>query len=115
LGVTANRVGEAVEVLPGASSLPEGEEIVLFTASNLKNLDRERRDQVDLQMPSFLPGDKDVDAEDLFSAWWASDSSCAGLVTRPSNRPAESKWPQKLVLDALFEILPLQVFCLKLA
>ena len=45
--------GEAVEVLPGASSLPEGQEVVLFTSSDLKNLDRERRAEVDLQMPSF--------------------------------------------------------------
>ncbi len=40
--------------------------MVLFTASDLKNLDRERRDEVDLQMPSFLRGDEDEDAEDLF-------------------------------------------------
>jgi hypothetical protein len=66
MSVTVKRVGEAVEVLQGASSLPEGEEIVLFTASDLINLDRERRNQLDLQMPSFLRGDEDEDAEDLF-------------------------------------------------
>ena len=66
MSVTVKRVGEAVEVLQGASSLPEGKEVVLFTASDLKNLDRERRDEVDLQMPSFLRGDEDEDAEDLF-------------------------------------------------
>jgi hypothetical protein len=65
MSVTLKRVGEAVEVLQGASSLPEGQEVVLFTASDLKNLDRERRDEVDLQMPSFLRGDEDEDAEDL--------------------------------------------------
>jgi hypothetical protein len=59
-------VGEAVEVLQGASSLPEGEEIVLFTASDLINLDRERREEVDLQMPSFLRGAEDEDADELF-------------------------------------------------
>jgi len=66
MSVTVKRVGEAVEVLQGASSQPEGEEIVLFTASNLINLDREGRNQLDLQMPSFLRGDEDEDAEDLF-------------------------------------------------
>ena len=66
MSVTVKRVGEAVEVLQGASSLPEGEEIVLFTASDLINLDRERRNQLDLQMPSFLRGDEGQDAEDLF-------------------------------------------------
>jgi hypothetical protein len=66
MSVTLKRVGDAVEVMQGASSLPEGEEIVLFTASDLKNLDRGRRDEVDLQMPSFLRGDEDEDAEALF-------------------------------------------------
>jgi hypothetical protein len=66
MSVTLKRVGDAVEVMQGASSLPEGEEIVLFTASDLKNLDRGRLDEVDLQMPSFLRGDEDEDAEDLF-------------------------------------------------
>jgi len=53
-------------VLQGASSLPEGEEIVLFTASDLIDLDRERREEVDLQMPSFLRGAEDEDAAELF-------------------------------------------------
>jgi hypothetical protein len=66
MSVTLKRVGDAVEVMEGASSLPEGEEIVLFTASDLMDLDRGRRDEVDLQMPSFLRGDEDEDAEDLF-------------------------------------------------
>jgi len=64
--VTVRRVGEAVEALQGASSLPEGEEIVLFTASDLINLDRERREEVDLEMPSFLCGAEDEDAGELF-------------------------------------------------
>ena len=66
MSVIVKRVGEGVEVLQGASSLPEGEEIVLFTASDLIDLDRERREEVDVQMPSFLRGAEDEDAEDLF-------------------------------------------------
>ena len=66
MSVTVKRVGEAVEVLQGASSLIEGKEIVLFTASDLIDLDRERREEVDLQMPSFLRGAEDEDAEELF-------------------------------------------------
>ena len=54
------------QVQEGASSLPEGEEIVLFTASDLIDLDRERREDVDLQMPSFLRGSEDEDADELF-------------------------------------------------
>ena len=66
MSVSVKRVGEPVEVLQGACSLPEGEEIVLFTASDLIDLDRERREEVDLQMPSFLRGAEDEDAEELF-------------------------------------------------
>ncbi len=47
MGVTLKHVDEAVKVLQGESSLPEGQEIMLFTVSDLKNLDRERRDEVD--------------------------------------------------------------------
>ena len=63
---TVKCVCEPVEVLQGASSLPEGEEVVLFSASELNNLDRMRREEVDLQMPSFLRGADDEDAEELF-------------------------------------------------
>ena len=66
MSVTVKRVGEAVEVLQGASSLPEGQELVLSTASDLIDLDRERREDVDLQMPSFLRGSEDEDADELF-------------------------------------------------
>ena len=66
MSVTLKRVCEAVEILQGTSSLPEGQEVVLFSASDLKHLDRERREEVDLRMPSFLRGAEDEDAEDLF-------------------------------------------------
>jgi len=66
MSVTVKRMGEAVEVLQGASSLPEGQELVLSTASYLIDLDRERRVVVDLQMPSFLRGAEDEVAEELF-------------------------------------------------
>ncbi len=39
---------------------------MLFTASDLIDLDRERREEVGLQMPSFLRGAEDEDAEELF-------------------------------------------------
>ena len=53
-------------MLQGANTLPEGQEVVLFTAADLIDLDRGHREEVDLQMPSFLRGDEDEDAEDLF-------------------------------------------------
>ena len=66
MSVTLKIVGEAVEVLQVTNSLPEGQNVVPLTASDLKNLDRERLDEMDVQMPSFLRGDEDEDAEDLF-------------------------------------------------
>lgn len=63
---TLKRVCDALEVLQGTSSLPEGQEVVLLSASDLNNLDRMRREEVDLQMPSFLRGADDEDAEELF-------------------------------------------------
>jgi hypothetical protein len=66
VSVTLKIVGEAVEVLQVTNSLPEGQNVVPLTASDLKNLDRERLDEMDVQMPSFLRGDEDEDAEDLF-------------------------------------------------
>ena len=66
MSVTLKRVGEAVEVLQGASSLPEGQEVLLFTASDLIDLDRERRQEVDLQMLSFLRGAEGEVTEELF-------------------------------------------------
>jgi hypothetical protein len=66
MSVTVKRVGRALEVLQGANTLPEGQEVVLFTLADLIDLDRGHREEVDLQMPSFLRGDEDEDAEDLF-------------------------------------------------
>ena len=66
MSVTVKRVGKAVEVMQGASCLPEGQEVVLFTVSDLLNLERDRREEVDLQMPSFVRGDEEVDVEVLF-------------------------------------------------
>jgi len=65
MSVTVKCVGEVLDVPQVASSLSGGQEVGLFTASNLKNLELDRCEEVDLQMPSFLCGDEDEDAEDL--------------------------------------------------
>lgn len=64
--ITVKRTGRAVEVLEGASVLPEGEEVRLYTAADLQQLARDRRLEVDLQMPSFLRGEEDEDAAEIF-------------------------------------------------
>ncbi|MEB3258841.1 MAG: hypothetical protein VKN83_11080 [Cyanobacteriota bacterium] len=66
MSVKIKRIGTDLQVLAGVETLPEGEMIELFTAEEISALDRERREWFQLQMPSFLRGDEDEDARDLF-------------------------------------------------
>ena len=66
MSLTIKRLGAAVHVLNGAETLPEGEEVELFTANELSNLQLERREWLNMQMPSFIRGDEDDNAEDIF-------------------------------------------------
>lgn len=66
MSLTIKRVGTAVRVLQGAETLPDGEAVQQFTADELEVLQRERREWLDLQMPSFIRGDEDEDASDIF-------------------------------------------------
>jgi hypothetical protein len=40
--------------------------VQLFTGEELQGLEQERRAMLDLQMPSFIRGDEDEDAGELF-------------------------------------------------
>jgi len=40
--------------------------VELFTANELSDLQLERRDWLNIQMPSFIRGDEEENAEDLF-------------------------------------------------
>jgi hypothetical protein len=53
VSITIKRTGTAVHVLEGAHTLPDGTPVQLFTGQ-------------ELQMPSFIRGDEDEDAEELF-------------------------------------------------
>ena len=66
MSLTIKRLGTSVHVLNGAQMLPEGEEVELFTANELSDLQLERRDWLNIQMPSFIRGDEEENAEDLF-------------------------------------------------
>jgi len=66
MSLTIKRVGTDLEVLSGLETLPEGETLELFTARELSALQRERMEWLQLQMPSFLRGDEDEDANVLF-------------------------------------------------
>ena len=66
MSITIKRTGTAVHVLEGAHTLPEGKPVQLFTGKELQGLELERHDMLDLQMPSFIRGDEDEDAGELF-------------------------------------------------
>lgn len=66
MSITIKRTGTAVHVLEGAHTLPEGEPVQLFTGKELQGLELERRDMLDLQLTSFIRGDEEEDAGELF-------------------------------------------------
>ena len=66
MSLTIKRLGDAVHVLNGVETLPEGEEVELFTANELLDLQLERREWLNMQIPSFIRGDENENAEDLF-------------------------------------------------
>ena len=78
MSLTIKRLGDAVHVLNGLETLPEGEEVELFTANELSDLQLERRDWLNMQMPSFIRGVEDEDAEDLF--YLEPSSGSASLI-----------------------------------
>ena len=59
MSITIKRTGTAVHVLDGTP-------VQLFTGEELQGLEQERRAMLDLQMPSFMRGDEDEDAGELF-------------------------------------------------
>ena len=65
MSLTIKRLGTRMQVLNGAETLPEGEEVDLFSANELSDLQLERRDWLDMQMPSFLRGDEDENVVEL--------------------------------------------------
>ena len=66
MSITIQRTGSAVQVLEGADSLPEGRPVRLFTEDELRAREQERHAMVAMQMPSFIRGDEEEDAEELF-------------------------------------------------
>ena len=66
MSLTIKRTGREVQVLAGAESLPDGEAVQLYTAAEASALQAERIAWLELQMPSFLRGDHDEAAADLF-------------------------------------------------
>jgi hypothetical protein len=66
MSITIKRTGAAVQVLEGAHTLPEGMPVQLFTSDELQTFEHERRSLLAVQMPSFIRGDEDEEAGELF-------------------------------------------------
>lgn len=64
--VTVVKEGETLRVLDASEPIAEGTKLVLYTDQELRALEAERKGWLDLQMPSFIRGDEDESAEDLF-------------------------------------------------
>ena len=66
MNITVVKEKDQFRVLEAHGQFEEGKVIRLFTEDELSQLERERRAELDLQMPSFIRGDEDESAEDLF-------------------------------------------------
>jgi hypothetical protein len=66
MSVTIIKEGNTLRLLESSEPIPDGTKLVLFTEEELRELEAERRAWLDLQMPSFIRGDEDEVAEDIF-------------------------------------------------
>lgn len=66
MSVTVIKEGNTLRLLESSEPIEEGQRLVLFTEEELRALEAERKAWLDLQMPSFIRGDEDEVAEDLF-------------------------------------------------
>ena len=66
MSVTVIKEGNTLRLIDSSEPIPEGARLVLFTEEELRTLEAERKAWLDLQMPSFIRGDEDESAEDLF-------------------------------------------------
>ncbi len=64
--VTVVKEGNALRLLESSEPIADGTQLVLYTEQELRNVEAERKAWLDLQMPSFIRGDEDETAEDLF-------------------------------------------------
>lgn len=64
--VTVIKEGNSLRLLDSSEPIADGTQLVLYTERELAALEAERKAWLDLQMPSFIRGDEDEAAEDLF-------------------------------------------------
>jgi hypothetical protein len=66
MSITVERDGSHLRIIEMEGELPPGKIIRLYTEDELNRLAAQRQAMLDLQMPSFIRGDEDESAEDLF-------------------------------------------------
>ena len=66
MSVTLLKQNGILKLLDSSEDIPEGAVIRLFTSDELERLHAEDRAWLDAQMPSFIRGDEEETAEDLF-------------------------------------------------
>ena len=66
MSIEVVKEGNVLRVLDCSENIPDGSHLRLFTESELTKLENERRQMLDIQMPSFIRGDEDEDASELF-------------------------------------------------
>ena len=64
--ITVLKEGETIHLIATDELLPEGQPMTLFTQAEVDDLIASYSKQANLQMASFLRGDEEESAEDLF-------------------------------------------------
>jgi hypothetical protein len=67
MSIEVIKEGNVLRVVESSEPIPEGAHLRLYTEEQLLALDRERYAMLDLQMPSFIRGNEDESAEELFN------------------------------------------------
>jgi len=66
MSITVIKKKNHFRVVEARGQFEEGKAICLFTEDEISQLAKERRAELDLQMPSFIRGEENESAEDLF-------------------------------------------------
>ena len=66
MSITVINEDNDLRILTIDGQIERGKIVRMFTEDELRQLERERRAELDVQMPSFIRGDEDESAEELF-------------------------------------------------
>jgi hypothetical protein len=66
MSITAVKEGHVLRVLSASGEIPEGQVLELIVTEDSPETRKERQAWLEAQMPSFIRGDEEESAEDLF-------------------------------------------------